>query len=191
LRTAYGKRFAVFCGEVAFLVVAASAQPSPAAQDGLLPIRQAQAPMAASGIWSGTVVQVQRSLEYTVVLQLGAHGGEVSYPELNCGGNLTRIGESAGYAFYFETITHGPIDDGRCSDGTITITSIGDQLAWERFGLVRGEVAMAVGLLSRDPHGAQVGGSESTLAEAPSVLGSTGTVPKSLRGKRRSRAFRR
>lgn len=103
-----------------------------------------------AGSWSGTVIQIQRSIEYTVTLEISSQDAQVSYPELRCGGRLSRVGMAGGYFFFAETITRGPVDNtGRCSNGTITVTRAGDNLAWGWFGLVKGEVVAAYGTLKR------------------------------------------
>jgi hypothetical protein len=105
---------------------------------------------AIIGTWTGKVIQVQNSIEYTMVLEITARGGQTSYPELNCGGRLTRVGASASYVFFVETITRGPVDiDGRCSDGTATVARTGDDLSWGWFGLVKGNAVVVTGILAR------------------------------------------
>ena len=105
---------------------------------------------AIAGNWSGTVLQIQRSIEYAVTLEITARGVQITYPELHCGGRLSRIGASRDYAFFVEMITGEPVDDdGRCSSGTITMARVGDNLAWGWFGLVKGEVVTAYGMLIR------------------------------------------
>jgi len=105
---------------------------------------------AIAGTWSGTVLQIQRSIEYAVTVEITAQGAQTNYPELHCGGKLSRIGVSRDYAFFVETITTSPVDDnGRCSNGTITMARAGDDLVWGWFGLVKGEVVTAHGTLRR------------------------------------------
>src|ERR1700680_175611 len=92
---------------------------------------------AIAGTWAGTVIQVQKSIEYSVTLEIGAGEAKISYPELRCGGKLSRIGSSGAYFFFMETITRGPADtNGRCTNGSITVARAGDHLAWAWFGLV-------------------------------------------------------
>src|ERR1700736_390169 len=77
---------------------------------------------AIAGSWSGTVLQIQRSIEYAVTIEITARGAQITYPELHCGGKLSRIGASRDYAFFVEIITGEPVDnDGRCSNGTSTL----------------------------------------------------------------------
>jgi hypothetical protein len=105
---------------------------------------------AIAGTWSGTVIQVQSSIEYAVVLEITAQGAQTYYPELNCGGKLTRVGASTGYVFFVEMITRGAVDKaGRCSNGTVTVARAGDKLTWGWFGIVKGDVVVALGTLSR------------------------------------------
>ena len=128
----------------------ADAQPSPPAAE-----KRAAPPAAGpavAGTWSGSVTQVGSQSKYSVVLTLTASGGETNYPELNCGGKLTRIGGSRTYVFYVETITRGHRDKGgRCPDGTITVGRSKDKLAWVWFGSVDNELAVAYGTLTHKP----------------------------------------
>jgi hypothetical protein len=66
---------------------------------------------ALAGTWAGTIIQVQKSIEYSVTLEIGGGEAKITYPELRCGGKLTRIGSSGDYYFFVETITRGPADD--------------------------------------------------------------------------------
>jgi len=96
------------------------------------------------------VTQVGSQSKYTVVLTLTASGGETSYPELNCTGKLTRIGASRSYVFFIEVITQGQREKGgRCPDGTITVGRAGDNLAWDWYGNVEGDVGLVYGVLAR------------------------------------------
>jgi hypothetical protein len=102
-----------------------------------------------TGTWSGTIAQVGGESRYNVVMKITGTGGETEYPELNCGGKLTRVGVSKNYVFFIE-ISHGQAEKGgRCPDGTITIAREGDNLNWEWFGSVKGDVVLAYGTLSR------------------------------------------
>jgi hypothetical protein len=74
------------------------------------------------------------------------------YPEVNCGGKLTRLGASHSYTFFVEVITRGRTDKGgRCPDGTITVAPAGDNLGWAWFGVPQGDVIVAFGTLTRKP----------------------------------------
>jgi hypothetical protein len=98
------------------------------------------------------LIQIQSSIEYAVVLEITARGGQSSYPELNCGGKLTRVGASINYVFFIETITRGPTDkSGRCANGTVTAVRLGDKLTVEWFGLVDSNVVLALGALELNP----------------------------------------
>jgi len=120
-----------------------SAKPAPAA-------RPAASTPAIAGTWSGQVTQVGSEAKLNIVLTLTTAGGETNYPELNCGGKLTRIGASHGYVFFVEVITRGQAEKGgRCPDGTITVARAGDNLSWVWFGAPQGDVIMAFGSLAR------------------------------------------
>jgi hypothetical protein len=60
----------------------------------------------------GPLTQVGSESKYTVVLTLTANAGQTDYPELKCGGKLTRIGASHSYVFFVEVITSGQADKG-------------------------------------------------------------------------------
>ena len=65
------------------------------------------APPSMTGIWTGKVAQIGREGGYALVLTIAAKGVTTDYPDLGCAGKLTRIGASANYVFYSETITKG------------------------------------------------------------------------------------
>jgi hypothetical protein len=80
----------------------------------------AQSPAAPMGTWTGTAYQNKGASNYTVVMTISASGAETDYPELKCGGKLTRVGASGGYFFFVETIVRGGRSTGgSCIDGTI------------------------------------------------------------------------
>jgi hypothetical protein len=150
-------------------IITAYAQNAPPANESAPLAPSVRLPSAIEGSWSGTVIQIQRSIEYVVSVQVTARGAQINYPGLNCGGNLRRIGASAEYVFYVEMITRGPVHaDGLCSNGTITMARAGDKLAWGWFGLVKGAIATAEGLLTRQ---------DSTPAQGQSITGSTAPSP--------------
>src|SRR5260370_41970467 len=72
-----------------------------------LAVAVGQSPPAVLGTWTGKVAQNKGSTGYTVVMTISANAAETEYPELKCGGKLTRVGASNGYAFFTEAITHG------------------------------------------------------------------------------------
>jgi hypothetical protein len=103
-----------------------------------------------TGVWTGPVTQVGSSKGYSLVLTVREAGGETDYPELNCGGKLTRVGSAGGYTFYLETITRNRLDrGGNCIDGTITIGPAGDKVAWGWVGTHQGETLVAYSTLRR------------------------------------------
>ena len=105
-----------------------------------------------AGTWSGTVVQNEGSSGYSVVMTITAAAATTDYPDLKCGGALTRVGSAGGYVFYTETITRGRLDQGgRCIDGTITIASAQGKLAWGWFGAFKGKALNGHALLTRRP----------------------------------------
>jgi hypothetical protein len=116
--------------------------------------RVAQASTTAApsltGKWTGTAFQNKGKSNYTVVMTISASGAESDYPELKCGGKLTRVGASGGYVFFTETITRGGQNSGGgCIDGTVTVAPAGDNLAWGWVGAYRGETFVAWSTLKR------------------------------------------
>jgi hypothetical protein len=110
----------------------------------------AQSPPAVLGTWTGMVAQNKGQTGYTVIMTIAANAAETEYPELKCGGKLTRVGAANGYVFFTETITHGGHDSGgSCIDGTITVTPAADKLVWGWVGGYKGETFVAWGTLAR------------------------------------------
>jgi hypothetical protein len=150
-------------------IITAETQNAPPAKDGAPLGPSVPLPEAIAGSWSGEVVQVQRTIEYIVSVEVTARGAQTNYPGLDCGGKLSRVGVLAEYIFYVETITRGPAhDDGLCASGTITMARAGDKLAWAWFGLVKGDIVTAYGLLTRQEESTQAEGQSITGATAPS-----------------------
>ena len=146
-------------GVLGVAVLAAACMALPAiAQQSSAPPKQKPAPAKAApaqakggitGAWTGPVTQ-PGSKPYSIVMTLQATGGETDYPELQCGGKLTRAGSAGGYTFFLETITRGRLDQGgRCIDGSITVTMAGEQLAWGWVGTHQGKTLVGHASLKR------------------------------------------
>jgi hypothetical protein len=102
------------------------------------------------GRWSGELTQVGSSAPYKFEIAITASGGDTKYPDLDCLGKLTRIGQSRSYVFFVEVITKGQVDKGgRCPDGTITVARSGDKLALGWFGSVKETTIVAYGELAK------------------------------------------
>ncbi len=102
------------------------------------------------GTWTGMVAQNKGSTGYTVVMTISANAAETEYPELKCGGKLTRVGAANGYVFFTEAITHGGKNSGGgCIDGTITAAPAAGKLVWGWVGAYNGETYVAWGTLAR------------------------------------------
>jgi hypothetical protein len=115
-----------------------------------LAVAVGQSPPAVLGTWTGMVAQNTGQSGYTVVMTIGANAAETEYPELKCGGKLTRVGAANSYVFFTETITHGGHNSGGdCIDGTITVTPASDKLVWGWVGNYKGETFVAWGRLTR------------------------------------------
>ena len=109
----------------------------------------AQSPPAVLGTWTGKVAQ-NNNTGYTVVMTISANAAETEYPELKCGGKLTRAGAGNGYVFFTESITHGRKGSGGdCIDGTITVAPAAGKLVWGWVGAYNGETYVAWGTLAR------------------------------------------
>ena len=105
---------------------------------------------AIAGVWSGPIKQVDGTTEYTIKVSISARALETEYPELNCTGKLTRIGQSKSYAFFIEIIANGRTDKGgRCPDGSITVARNGDDLVLSWFGAIAGHTVVAYGTLKK------------------------------------------
>jgi hypothetical protein len=99
------------------------------------------------GQWKGQARQNNDPTIYTVVLTLSDSGGASDYPELGCGGTLTRVGQSGAYSFYLETITR---KGQSCIDGAVTLVKANDgTLAWGWVGTDKGETYVAWSSLTR------------------------------------------
>lgn len=88
-------------------------------------------PAAMAGTWEGTGVQSPAidtsSWPMRIVLDPGGDGS-VTYPSLNCGGPLTRVGAARGGVVYREVITHGA--ETCISGGTVTLVPANGKLFW-------------------------------------------------------------
>lgn len=142
-------------GIVALAVIGMVALPAVAQQPSTSAQQKKPAPAQAmggsvAGSWAGAVTQ-PGSKPYSIVMTLQASGGgETDYPDLQCGGKLTRAGAAGGYTFFLETITRGRLDKGgRCIDGSITVTMAGAQLAWGWVGIHNGQTLVAHASLKR------------------------------------------
>ena len=94
--------------------------------------------------------QVDGTTEYSIKVSISARSLETEYPELNCTGKLTRIGQSKSYAFFVEIIANGRNDKGgRCPDGAIVMARNGDDLVVSWFGSIQGHTVIAYGTLKK------------------------------------------
>jgi hypothetical protein len=102
------------------------------------------------GTWAGQLTQVGSTTPYQFELAASARGVDVKYPDLDCSGKLTRVGQSKSYIFFVEIITKGQAEKGgRCPDGTITVARQGDDLALGWFGSIQGTTVVAYGTLKK------------------------------------------
>ena len=104
------------------------------------------APAQADEVWTGLVKQNSGASDYTVVMRLSGNGGETDYPELKCGGRLTRVAQSGAYSFYLERITTA---GSGCIDGAITLVSSNDTMTWGWVGAYKGRIYVAWSSLTR------------------------------------------
>jgi hypothetical protein len=102
------------------------------------------------GNWAGQLNQVGSTTPYKFEMAVSAKGAEVKYPDLDCVGKLTRVGQSKSYIFFVEIITKGQAEKGgRCPDGTITVARQGEELALGWFGSIQGTTVVAYGTLKK------------------------------------------
>jgi hypothetical protein len=102
------------------------------------------------GNWAGQLNQVGSNTPYKFEVSIKANAAETKYPDLDCVGKLTRVGQSKSYVFFIEVITKGQADKGgRCPDGTITVARQGDDLAVGWFGSIQGSTVVAYGTLKK------------------------------------------
>jgi hypothetical protein len=105
---------------------------------------------AVAGTWSGSVRQQGHAKPYSLAMTIHDKGGDTDYPDLACGGRLTRVGSAGGYTFFLETITRGRLDKGgRCIDGSITVSMAGEKLSWGWVGTHEAQTIVASGTLDR------------------------------------------
>jgi hypothetical protein len=155
--------FAAFVLAIATTVAPANAQfpPTPDEQDppalvGTPKKRNAPPPAVGGpgpnilGNWTGQLNQVGSTTPYKFEMAVSAKGADVKYPDLDCTGKLTRVGQSKSYIFFVEIITKGQAEKGgRCPDGTITVARQGDDLALGWFGSIQGTTVVAYGTLKK------------------------------------------
>lgn len=103
-------------------------------------------PVRAQEVWTGPVKQNPPAADFTVVLTLSDSGGETDYPELNCGGTLTRVGQSGAYSFYLEKITRSGVG---CVGGAITLVKAKGMIAWSWVGAYDGTTLVAWSSLTK------------------------------------------
>lgn len=104
------------------------------------------APVRADDVWTGQVKQNSGATDYTLVMRLSGDTGETDYPELKCGGKLTRVAQSGAYSFYLETITTTGTG---CIDGAITLVTSNDTMTWGWVGAYQGRTYVAWSTLTR------------------------------------------
>jgi hypothetical protein len=134
-------------GYCAGILLAASVFPvSPAWSQQKVKLLQAD----IDGSWTGAVLQQGRQKPYTLNMTVTKAGGVTDYPDLKCAGKLTRVGSSGGYTFFIETIIKGGLaQGGTCINGSITLVSAGDKLAWGWVGADQGAATVASSTLAR------------------------------------------
>jgi hypothetical protein len=102
------------------------------------------------GTWAGELAQVGSQTPYKFEIAITAAGASTKYPDLDCLGKLTRVGQSKSYVFFVEVITKGQAEKGgRCPDGTITVARQGNDLALGWFGSIQETTVVAYGTLKK------------------------------------------
>jgi hypothetical protein len=106
------------------------------------------------GVWTGNAIQVGRAGGYPVAITISAKGAETDYPNLSCGGTLTKVGAKGDDSFFIETITRGAFDPGSskgCLSGTVTLVKANEQLIWGWIGTFGGKPVVAYATLTKQP----------------------------------------
>ncbi len=104
------------------------------------------APSWINGIWAGKGKQFDTGQQWKIVIKASTSRGvyEVSYPTLNCGGNMTFLGMQGSKVYFRETLTYGLEN---CVDGgKIELTRKGSGLQYRYWNPGHQEVN-AIGLL--------------------------------------------
>lgn len=104
------------------------------------------APSWINGIWAGKGEQFDTGQKWQIVIKASTRQGiyRVSYPTLNCGGDMTFLGTQGGKAYFRETLTYGLEN---CVDGgKIELTRQGSGLKY-RYWNPGHDTVNAVGLL--------------------------------------------
>ncbi len=108
-----------------------------------------------NGTWTGSMrqVDVDRESRYPMKLHLSGAKGETDYPELQCGGTLTRVAMAqGGYTIYRETIVRGafsPEKNSGCIDGLLIVTPKDGKLILGWFSTFEGTPSLASAELTR------------------------------------------
>lgn len=108
-------------------------------------------PVSVTGSWSGEMrqVDVSRETHYPMTLVLNGKTGTSSYPQLKCGGTLTKIGETkSGYVIYQETIENEP--GATCIDGIVLVTADSGKLILGWYAAFEGSPSLASAVLNRE-----------------------------------------
>jgi hypothetical protein len=103
-------------------------------------------PLHAQDVWKGPVKQNIGTSDYTVVMTLSGSGGTTDYPELKCGGTLTRVNQSGAYSFYLEKITR---KGAGCANGAITTIASGNMMGWGWVGVDNGKTFVGWSYLTK------------------------------------------
>jgi hypothetical protein len=104
---------------------------------------------SVTGSWTGDMRQVDVSSEshYPMTLTLNGKTGTSSYPQLNCAGTLTKVGQTeSGYVLYQETIKNEP--GATCIDGLVMVTVDGGKLILGWYAAYQGSPSLASAVLS-------------------------------------------
>jgi hypothetical protein len=102
------------------------------------------------GTWTGELSQIGSKEPYKFEIAITGTGASTKYPDLDCIGKLTRVGQSKSYVFFVEIITKGQAEKGgRCPDGTITVARQGNDLALGWFGSIQETTVVAYGTLKK------------------------------------------
>jgi hypothetical protein len=104
---------------------------------------------SVAGAWTGEMRQIDvgRETHYPMTLALNGKTGATTYPELNCAGALSRIGQTkSGVVIYQETIKNEP--GATCIDGIVMITLDGDNVILGWYAAYQGSPSLASAVLT-------------------------------------------
>jgi hypothetical protein len=121
-------------------------------------VAQARSPVELSGTFAGTMTEHygKNFKRYPMTLSFKGDEGYTSYPQLGCGGVLTRLAATLeGYTIYKEQITRGRAGDGAggtCIDGIVILSQSKGVITLGWYASEGGEPVFASAKLTESPN---------------------------------------